>query len=169
MRCGPFIESSQICCDRARLEAWICSECYTSRVLLTFYPRQSVAILLRLEDRPSNVPRSHMISLERFPTLGRPCAGTRTFQPQRQARWSRLFRCARPSKVTATSSTAPPCSSFEAEASGEWEGVTATFDSGGQPLELPYHQVPAAFRWTILASLSPLLTDEINCLQNQSS
>ena len=103
-----------------------------------------------------------MIPLEKFPTLGRPCTGSRTFQPRREAHWSRPLRCIKPSHFTAASAPGPSCSSFEAGASGEWEGVTATFDSGGQPLELPYHQVPAAFRWTTLASLSPLLTEKAN-------
>ena len=36
--------------------------------------------------------------------------------------------------------------SLQSGASGEWEGVTATFTKDGSPQELPYHQVPQAFR-----------------------
>eukprot|EP00899_Mesostigma_viride_P018838 jgi/Mesvir1/26956/Mv20675-RA.1 len=39
---------------------------------------------------------------------------------------------------------------FSGNATGEWDGYTANFNSKGQPLELPYSVVPSAFRdWDI--------------------
>lgn len=59
---------------------------------------------------------------------------------------------AEPRRSLITAPRASVCTTFEAAASGEWEGVTANFDARGRCLELPYHQVPAAFRWMTLAS-----------------
>ncbi|BDA40359.1 hypothetical protein COCOBI_01-0120 [Coccomyxa sp. Obi] len=39
---------------------------------------------------------------------------------------------------------------FQRNASGEWEGITATFNSRGEALELPEHYVPSAYReWDV--------------------
>ncbi|KAK9825291.1 hypothetical protein WJX74_006524 [Apatococcus lobatus] len=89
-----------------------------------------------------------MISAEASPSFGRPFSSSCTSNTAQQARSSSFLGSFRPShrRLTATSCNASACSNFETGASGEWEGVTATFDPSGRPLELPYHQVPAAFR-----------------------
>lgn len=51
--------------------------------------------------------------------------------------------------VEATTAPAPPAdtwAAFGAAVSGEWEGVTASFDPDGNPIQLPEYYVPQV-RW----------------------